>query len=1362
MGETVEQQKYLYDVFISYADADRAWVEGYLIDALEQAGANYHSEKAFALGVPRLVEFERAIKHSKRTLLILSPAYLAEQFIQFVDLLVQTYGLETATWPTVPLVLRPVELPPRLAMLGRLDATDPKDWDSIIERLCAELERPVPQALPTPSCPYPGMVSFSEADSDRFFGRDREVQELVEWLRLHPLVAVIGPSGSGKSSLVFAGLVPALRKSGLFDTGESMQDGFQWVVRSMRPGESPLDALASALGLESPKLRSLEQAVAQLLSAQPPDALYPPDVLYPHPHARRFLLIVDQFEELFTLSTQDVNAFEQALLALSRLPDCFVALTVRADFYAELMSAALWPEIQQHRFEVLPLNEEGLRQAVMRPAEDVGVYVETALVERLVADAVGEPGILPLIQETLVLLWERLERRFLPLRAYEALVLTRSAYGGDRTGLQIAMARRAEATLGELLPAQQAIARRIFMRLVQFGEGRADTRRQQPVSALLSARDSPQLFTQTLSHLVNSRLLTISGEEGDVNRKVDIAHEALISGWPTLQGWLDERREAEQTRRRLENKGEEWMRLGRGGGGLLDQVELLEAERWLDSPDSADLGYSEVLLALVEASRMAIEQAEREQEAARQRELEQAKALAEEQERRAEEQTTAALRLRRVLIGLAIVFVIAVVAAISALGQRSAAFEAKGTAEAASTKAVEQAQIALSRQLAIQASSLLRERLDLALLLSLEANRVADTLESRGSLLAALQRNPRLITFLYASHTLPVSSVALSPDGQLLAASDGSNVMLWRVDTGQPVHSPLSLADAEPDPETSAGLAFSPDGRTVAAADGNRILLWDVETGRTEELPVVHTGLVTALVFSPDQEGQILASGGDDNTVVLWGLADKQPLGLPLVAHEQGVRSLAFSPDGETLASAAGETICLWRVRDAQLLDKRVEHTGEVTSLAFRSDGETLVSAGRDNRFFQWNVVNARLDLRPIARSDEERPPELPEPGGPWNLVVTPDGKALAVGRFDQIVIWNIDNDVPFLESLSEYHIAASASANGAALSADGEILALGEMDGTVSLWDISTDRSLVGDAFTVQDAVFTPGGEILALSRDGEGSAIWLWNLDAQPPVGEPLIEDLNQVQSMALSHDGQILALSGNGSVVQLWNLDTIQSVGQLSIGQTGGVYDMAFRSDFGVLASVGQDGALQLWDLSSYRPIDDAFDEPVDKPYRVAFGSGAESDVLAVLSEDGTIGLWDMAQSPYERILTIRQPMAQDIALSSDGSILATGGCARPTKPTGCALGQVRVWDVATEQPFGASFTGHSDATSSLAFSPDDSTLISVGADGTILMWDLDFESWKARACRIANRSLTEEEWELYMRDKEYRETCPERSD
>ena len=585
---------YPYDLFISYVDADKAWVEGYLVDALTQAGIRCHSEAAFSLGAPRLLEFERAIQQSQRTLLILSPAYLVEGFAQFGDLLAQSYGVETATWPVIPLTLHPAALPPRLAMLQGLDATDPVGWEAVIHRLCTELRRPVPGPASKPPCPYPGMVPFRAKDARFFYGREDEIEQMLQHLRHQRSLWVIGPSGSGKSSLVNAGLLPKLTASSYFSPG-------YWLVRSMRPGSQPTHAMTTAISGDPANPGG---AVASLLAAGSP--------------AQRLLLVIDQFEELFPQAERIEQArFIAALKGLRAVENCALLIAMRADFYPDLMNSDLWPVEPSQRLEIAPLHGQALRQAIERPAADVGVYPEAGLVERLLADAADELGVLPLVQETMVRLWEKMQRRVLTLSAYERL-------GGEgRSGLAVAMVEKANATLADL-PTEEhrALARRIFLRLVQFGEGRADTRRQQSVADLASVGEAT-LFDQTLRHLADNRLLTQSGEEKEASKKVDLAHEALITVWPTLHKWISERRDREKTRRRLEAKVQEWLRLGRGDGGLLDTVELAEADQWLSSPDAADLGYGD-LPALVQASREAIERVEREKDAARQRELKQA------------------------------------------------------------------------------------------------------------------------------------------------------------------------------------------------------------------------------------------------------------------------------------------------------------------------------------------------------------------------------------------------------------------------------------------------------------------------------------------------------------------------------------------------------------------------------------------------------------------------------------------------------------------------------------------------------------------------------------------------------------------
>ena len=336
----------LYDVFISYAEADRAWVDGFLIDGLEAAGVRCQRETAFALGVPRLAEFEKSVRSSARILLVLSPAYFSSESASFVDLLAQTYGLETSTWPVIPLRLAPVELPPRLAMLTAIDAIDPDEREGVLDKLCNLFQRPIQPAPARPDCPYPGMRAFTLDDGFPFFGRDCETEELLQHLRQSRFLAVIGASGSGKSSLVFAGLVPKLRKTSLLGPGK-------WLVRSMRPGERPLAELARTLGGDPADPAA---AVAHALEADPP--------------ATRLLLIVDQFEEVFAPGEDKSEPFCQALRGLLHVESLVVVLTVRADFFTELMGTPLWPQIKANRVDVGPLDEAGLRTGDLPPGGD--------------------------------------------------------------------------------------------------------------------------------------------------------------------------------------------------------------------------------------------------------------------------------------------------------------------------------------------------------------------------------------------------------------------------------------------------------------------------------------------------------------------------------------------------------------------------------------------------------------------------------------------------------------------------------------------------------------------------------------------------------------------------------------------------------------------------------------------------------------------------------------------------------------------------------------------------------------------------------------------------------------------------------
>jgi len=373
------------------------------------------------------------------------------------------------------------------------------------------------------------MVPFRLKDSPFFYGRDTEIRFLIQHLRHQRYFFVIGPSGSGKSSLVFAGLLPELQESRLFPAGF-------WLIRDMRPGAQPLQALAQALGGDPARA---DESIIGLLGAYQP--------------AQRLLLVIDQFEELFTqVERTEQTQFVAALRTLRGQENCVLILTMRADFYPDLMQSDLWPVEAVERLEIAPLRGSALRQAIEQPALEVGVRLEPGLLERLMDDAASEPGLLPLIQETMRLLWSDMQDEVLTLSAYQALGSENSS------GLAVAIATQADATLAALTPAQRQIARRIFLSLVQLNESGPDTRRQEALEGLHSASEDPHDFMVTIERLTRDRLLTRSGGENGHGPLVDLAHETLISGWPQLRRWLESDRAALIVHHRLMGVVREW------------------------------------------------------------------------------------------------------------------------------------------------------------------------------------------------------------------------------------------------------------------------------------------------------------------------------------------------------------------------------------------------------------------------------------------------------------------------------------------------------------------------------------------------------------------------------------------------------------------------------------------------------------------------------------------------------------------------------------------------------------------------------------------------------------------------------------
>jgi DNA-binding SARP family transcriptional activator len=840
--------------------------------------------------------------------------------------------------------------------------------------------------LPAPGeTPFKGLQYFDEADADLFFGREVLTARLVNLLRSHRFLVVVGASGSGKSSLVRAGLVPALkRRRSSSGDGAALANGalpadgsIPWQIHVITPTAHPLEALAVSLTRDSESVT----AAATLMDDLARDARSLRLAIKRQEQAQsvpQVLLVIDQFEELFTLCRDDFEreAFIDNLLTAAA-PDgtLTVVITLRADFYSHLAQHEdLRQAAAQNQEYIGPMNADALRRAIEGPAGRGGWEIESGLVDLLLREVGDEPGTLPLLSHALLETWKRRRGHMLTHKGY-----------AESGGVRGAIAKTAETVYRTLSPEQQTIARNIFLRLTELGEGTEDTRRRARISELMPQRQAEANVRAVLTILADARLITL-GED-----TAEVAHEALIREWPMLREWLAQDREGLRLHRRLTEAAHEWELLERDPGSLYRSARLAQANEFGQVNANS---LNELERAFLAASNELEQQELREREAQRQRELEAAQKLAEEQQRRAEEQGRAAKQLRQRAVFLSGAFVLAIVLAGIALFFGEQARQSALAAQENARNAEQQGRIATARELAASANSNLGVDPERSILLALQAIDVTSAdqkvlPEAEEALHRAVQASH--IQFTLRGFPNQVATVAYNHDGTRLATfSQDGTTKLWDAATGKelftiPPHAQrYDFFGSAP----SALLAYSPDGSRLATRDNDIVHVWESASGKELFSLVGHTAEVLAIAYSPD--GTRIVTGSGDKNIKIWDAESGKEL-LTLSGHKDAVASIAFSPDGRRIASASNDqTARVWDAASGKELYTFRGHSAQVWSLAFSRDGTRIVAGSVDDTAIVFDAATGtQLQTLPGHTS------------GVYGVAFSPDGTRLLTASDD-------------------------------------------------------------------------------------------------------------------------------------------------------------------------------------------------------------------------------------------------------------------------------------------------------------------------------------------------------------------------
>ncbi|MEH1798928.1 MAG: caspase family protein [Nostoc sp.] len=1179
--------------------------------------------------------------------------------------------------------------------------------------------------------PYRGLQSYDEKDSNLFFGRENLIKQLYQQVvsNKQMLTMVLGVSGTGKSSLMKAGLLKRLR--------DSQEHKFQ-ILDPIRPGESPLQALAQvclpiATTITVAELAKNEQALANIIERWNQTN---PQI--------KLLLAVDQFEELITLSKSDEQREQfQKLIknAIAKFPDIIhVVITLRLDFEAQFQTSVLkdfWND--NTRFVVPPMTQDEFREAIEKPASEKVVYFDPpSLVDELINEVVQMPGALPLLSFTLSELYlkylaQRRNNRALKKEDYEEL--------GRVVG---SLTKRANQEYDQLIakdPAYENTVRQVMLRMISL-QGSELARRQVPKSELIYPDKQKSDRVQTVIKRFSEARLIIEGSNSQGEPYVEPAHDALVEGWDKLLKWKKE--EDIILQRRLTAAAEEWESVASKEQPSNFQAK---AETVIDCLDRrlyiAENLFSKIPTRLVQG----LQQRQHQQEGLREKpiqflwnsnpyldvlnwELQSHDNWLNKLETEFVQQSV--LQKRRNIswrwrIAIGVILGLSGLTLWALFSQRSAKIgETSASRETAEAKLKQQGLDALVYSLRA-GRSLQHPLLQLFSPGEQLQNQVTGTLqeavysvrerirmkEAKGTVRSFLSPNNQLLASAGDDDTIRlwdlkgrlikewqaqqgfVHNLAFSPNGQLIAtAGQNDTVYLWDLQ-GRPVKKWQAQQGFV------KNISFSSNGQLLATGGANgTVRLWDLQGNPIGQpfkkiVPQQEEKMVWGVAFSPDDK--IIASAGDDGLVSLWNPQGK--LLKQWKGNQKNISSIKFSPDGQRLVTGGeNTTVRLWNLQGKPLAEPFRGHQGRVWDVAFHHNGQQVASVAGDGMTLVWDLKGKQLD-------------KFQGHQGPVRSVSISKDDQLIVSAGDDgtIRVWNLkDEQVQFTQH--QYPVRSVS------FSRDGQQIASAGDDGTVRLWNLQAQQlgqPFQGHRGKVLSVSFSPDGQQIASA--GEDGTVRLWNLQTQKLVQFQIYQ--GKVRSISFSRDGKQIASAGDDGTVRLWNLQG-QSNPQAFSGHRGKVNSVSFSPDGRHIVSAGDDATVRLWNLQGQQL--GSFQGHLGPVYATAFSLDGKQ--IASAGNDGTIRLWNLQGKPIQQPFQVSGIKLKAVAFSPDGKMIAVSG----------EKGTVQVWNLQGEKF--AAWIGHRNSeVESVSFSPDGKLLTTAGNDGIAGLWHIQsFDELIQEAC------------------------------